>query len=283
MFKAGLVAVLKVDGKIVREQNSEGTSTVHIPFGSTYTIGFKNNDTRRAVVSIFVDGEDAMNGSQLVVNGNSESELKGRVNESLAKNGFKFIEKTQEISDFRGDKIDDGIIRIEFQFENPPVVFEPLPKIIKNKPSKDPWDPYVPKDPWNPYPPRPIWYSANNSGILRSSSLGLAGPSCSVNNCSANVSETKTSDDIVRNKTGEVSTAGITVAGSVVNQKFSTTHVRDLNPTKHVIVFEIKGLKRNGQKIQEPILSKKSLQCPTCGRNCKSKNQFCPNCGTCLV
>ena len=31
---------------------------------------------------------------------------------------FKFIEKTQEISDFRGDKAEDGLIRIEFQFEN---------------------------------------------------------------------------------------------------------------------------------------------------------------------
>ena len=62
MYKAGLVAVIVANGKIVREMNSGGTSTVYLPFGCEYSIRFKNNENRRAAVTVSVDGDDVMNG-----------------------------------------------------------------------------------------------------------------------------------------------------------------------------------------------------------------------------
>jgi len=256
MYKAGLVAVVVANGKIVREMNSGGTSTVYLPFGCEYSIRIKNNESRRAAVKISVDGDDAMNGHRLVVEANSESEVKGKLDASgrEAKNAFKFIQKTQKISDHRGDRIDDGIVRIEFQFEEP--VYIP---------------PYVPNYPKlkRAYPsPSPIWYGDNT--VLRNSSMDFQ-PACCTNECLKSIPVEPNNDN------------GITVAGSHVNQSFGSTHLGRLEATKHVIVFELRGAKSDGQPIVQPVLSRKPVECPTCGKSCKSSAKFCSECSTCLV
>ena len=73
VFKKNFVAVVKVGGKIMREDNGE----VKIPFGSEYTILLKSKDTRKAVVSIEIDGQDVLDRKQLIVYPNSDSELQG--------------------------------------------------------------------------------------------------------------------------------------------------------------------------------------------------------------
>jgi hypothetical protein len=235
MYRAGLVAVIVANGKIVREMNSGGTSTVYLPFGCEYSIRLKNNESRRAAVTISVDGKDVLFGHQLVVDANSESEVKGFLEDGgkVAKNAFKFIEKTEKIREHRGDKIDDGIVRIEFQFEEPLPVYEPRPKIIWR--DRYPIEKTLPKY-------EPFWYSTgeNDSGsVLRSASF-----KCSVN---------------------QQNTDGITVAGSHVNQKFGTAYLRTLESTKHVIVFELKGEKSDGTAVVAPLLSRAKVECPTCG------------------
>ena len=259
MYRAGLVAVIVANGKIVREMNSGGTSTVYLPFGCEYSIRFKNNETRRAVVSVEVDGQDVLSGHQLVVDGNSESEIKGFLDAggNVAKNAFRFIEKTKEISDHRGDKINDGIVRIEFQFEEPPYIppYNP-PRLKKAYPSPQP----------------PIWYGSG-SGSLRSANASMGGETfCSAQAFACQTKSVEPAND-----------AGITVAGSHVNQKFGTTYTGRLDPTKHVIVFELKGAKSDGQPIVQPVLTRKKVQCPTCGKSCKSSAKFCSECSTCLV
>lgn len=257
MYKAGLVAVIVANGKIVREMNSAGTSTVYLPFGCEYSIRFKNNEIRRAVVSVEIDGQDALSGNQLVVDANSESEIKGFLDAggNVAKNAFRFIEKTQEISNHRGDKINDGIVRIEFQFEEPaPVMPYNPPRLKKAWPDRQP----------------PIWC---DSGILRSDNASMGSATfCSTKGFACKVNNIQSTNE-----------AGITVAGSHVNQKFGTTYTGRLDPTKHVIVFELKGAKSDGQPIIQPVLTRKKVQCPTCGRHAKSSARFCSNCSTCLV
>ena len=258
MYRAGLVAVIVADGKIVREMNSAGTSTVYLPFGCEYSIRFKNQENRRAAVKISIDGDDVLSGHQLVVEANSETEVKGKLDSSgnLAKNAFKFIEKTDKIREFRGNKIDDGIVRIEFQFEEP---MRHYPRFKKS----------LPDNPWvNPYQP-PIWYQSGGpmkgSSVLRGADTNDGPIPCQNFSCSL------PNDD------------GITVAGSRVNQNFGTTYLGNLERETHVIVFQLKGAKTDGQPIIQPVLSRKKVQCPTCGRNCKSSNKFCPECSTCLV
>ena len=116
MYKKDFICVIKInDGKILREHNN----IIHLPFGSEYNICLKNLRNEKALVSVEIDGADVLNGSKLIVNGNSTINLE-RFLEDLDKgNRFKFIEKTEKISEYRGDKVEDGIIRIEFQFEKP--------------------------------------------------------------------------------------------------------------------------------------------------------------------
>lgn len=264
MYRAGLVAVIVANGKIVREMNSGGTSTVYLPFGCEYSIRLKNNESRRAAVRISVDGSDVMSGHQLVVEANSESEVKGKLDASgnEAKNAFRFIQKTQKISDHRGDRIDDGIVRIEFQFEEPPYIPPYTPPLRPLKKAR-------------PYPsPSPIWYE---------SGLGAMRGCADDGQISCNSVQTQGFACQTKGMIEPGNDNGITVAGSHVNQRFGSTYLGRLEATKHVIVFELRGAKSDGQPIVQPVLSRKPVECPTCGKSCKSSAKFCSECSTCLV
>ena len=267
MYKNGLVAVVVANGKIVREMNEAGTSSVYLPFGCEYSIRFKNQNSERAAVSISIDGKDVLGGSQLVVNANGESEVKAflEAGSGVAKNAFRFIEKTDKIREHRGDKIDDGLIRIEYQFEEPLPVYTPRPPFIA---------------------PRPYWEDHERWAKGLNGSRGptfMGGAQC--NSCVGPAAASE-SPSILRGfafNAQQENDAGITVAGSIVNQKFDTTHLRSLIPTKHVIVFQLKGAKSDGQPIVQPVFSRKKVECPTCGKACKSSAKFCSECSTCLV
>ena len=115
MYTNRFVCSVKVNGKILREQSS----LVTLPFGSEYTILLKNLNSRRAMVKVSVDGQDATEGTRLIIAPNATLEL-----ERFIKNGnfsrgnrFKFIERTAGIEAHRGIKADDGLIRCEFWSE----------------------------------------------------------------------------------------------------------------------------------------------------------------------
>ena len=110
VYSDKLVVVLKHKGKILREHKD----VVTLPFGSEYSILVKNLNTAKAKVSIEIDGEHVLDGQALLVDANTTTELKGFLKGSRTTNRFKFIEKTAQISNYRGDRIDDGIIRVEY-------------------------------------------------------------------------------------------------------------------------------------------------------------------------
>jgi len=113
VYKQKFVAVVKVNGKVLREIDDK----IILPFNSSYSILLKNLETRNSLVKIHIDGKDVLNGSSIIIKSNEEVELLGFLKGSKVRNRFKFIQKTKKIQDYRGDKIDDGIIRIEFAFE----------------------------------------------------------------------------------------------------------------------------------------------------------------------
>jgi hypothetical protein len=114
MYNQKLAAAIKVNGKVLREFKD----TVHIPFGSEYTVLLKNLNTTRAVVNVFIDGNDMVPGG-IVLNAGQEVDLERSVkNGNLTEgNRFKFIERTGAVEQHRGIGIEDGLVRIEFQFE----------------------------------------------------------------------------------------------------------------------------------------------------------------------
>ncbi len=113
-YKNRFAAAVKVNGNIVSEESG---GVFRIPYGSAYSIFMKNLDTRKALVRVSIDGEDVLDGNGLVMNANSTHDLGGYMRGQEERFDFKFMKKTAEVSEHRGDRIDDGIIRIEFAFE----------------------------------------------------------------------------------------------------------------------------------------------------------------------
>lgn len=279
---AHLVAVVKVNNKVMREFRQNGSDTVYLPFGSEYEICFNNLSSYRAVVSVEIDGKDALAGNKIVIEANSESSLKGYMDAegNLAKNSFKFIKMTDKIAEHRGTDSRDGLIRIEYQFEKP---YEPPYRPIKRIEIQDPYDyPWRHKDIY----PRPgdVWYSSSSNqnshdtSFLRGSTKGVGGSSASNQIRPASINMSSCANDSYSN-----SDKGITAAGSIVNQRFGSTYVRELFPEKHVIVFELRGENKKGKNISAPVTVKSKQKCDNCGTVNKSNTKFCRECGTSLI
>lgn len=115
MYDNRFVVALKHNGKVLREFGD----IVYLPFGEEYSIYLKNLNNRRAQVSVSIDGSDVGDGSTFIINANSEMEIKRYIKNGNLTNGnaFKFIERTSAVEDHRGAKIDDGILRVEFWYE----------------------------------------------------------------------------------------------------------------------------------------------------------------------
>ena len=112
VYQQKLVAVIKCNGKILREVDN----TVLIPFLAEYEIFIKNLESRDAVIKISIDGEDVLDNQSIIIKANSSCSLEGFLKGNKVSNKFKFIQKTAKIQDHRGDRVDDGLVRIEYQF-----------------------------------------------------------------------------------------------------------------------------------------------------------------------
>ena len=254
MYYNNFVSVIKCRGKILRE-DSKGV--VRIPFGSEYTILLKNKDSRKAVVDVEIDDSSVANG--VIVPANRTVELKGSLNDLKVRNKFKFIQKTKEIQDYRGDRLGDGLVRIEYTFEKK--VEEPV------------WY-FIPTVIWPDEPkggtyslPTHIYDVPNTGDCIYTCSNSVA-EGAVVSACSP--SSVPKSDE------------GITVKGSKTKQDFVYGYTRELESQSSVIILHLRGLTKRRSKVRKAITVKTKLRCPTCGRRSKSSMQFCGNCGTCL-
>lgn len=249
MFRNDFVGVVVNRGKIMRESRNElGENVVKLPFGSEYAVRLKNLNTVKAVVDVEIDGSRAAQG--LIINPGTSFELKGFLEGLRVRNRFRFIEKTKEISNYRGDRIDDGIIRISYRFEQPQPVYyiEPLPM----KSLVPPWHPTRSFGPDLQY----TYTSSNTYG-------GGTQNSCFV----SQVQETA---------------EGITVKGSETRQDFIYGYTNPLEEHAHVINIKLVGYSDSGIAIKKPITTKTKYRCKTCGRKWPSRYKFCPNCTTYL-
>jgi hypothetical protein len=282
VYCAQMVAVLKVNGKVMREVRQNGTDTIFLPFGSEYEIHFSNMSPYRAAVKVEVDGQDALAGRQLVLDANSESSLKGIMGPDgrVAKNRFKIIKMTDRIEEHRGAGARDGLIRIEYQFEKP-YTPPPLPPVYPSE--------------WDVWPTKGRRFT---KGILRSGPSGqsmnsgepeirTSGFLYQSQNCSMGgdigCADTQSFSFNKNADSYQNSDKGITVAGSIVNQNFGTTYLRDLFPEKHVVVFELRGKTSDNEEIRTARTTKTKVNCNTCGRHNKSGAKYCTECGTCLI
>jgi len=250
VYKDNFIVVIKHKGEIMRELDG----CVKLPFGSEYSILLKNKDSRKAVASIEIDGEDVMNGHRYIVPANSTRELKGFFKGMNARNRFRFIKKTKEIAEFRGDRLDDGLVRVEFWYEQkqeqPWIIYNNWPSSDSNKGLTNDMS--------------GIYYMSNTASFINNNEDTVS--------CSCNVSHPSRDD-------------GITVKGSKTNQQFSYGYVNTLETSSSVIIIKLVGEIRKMNKVvkvRRPIMVRTKIQCPTCGRKWKSSMKFCGNCSTAL-
>ncbi len=296
MYNQKLVASIKSKGKILREFKD----TVYIPFASEYSILLKNLNTVRAIVNVFIDGENAVPGGLVIDPGRSVDLERWIKNGNLSEgNKFKFIERTAAVENGpRGIKEEDGLIRIEYQFELPrPVIninqifgsntFPHYPPGVRGLNSEYPGvvDKYSTTSGNSWIQASGATYSTNVGGAMR-------GVDFSANGAAMQASASAAIDKAIPNATELhdgmatmdwcANETGITVAGSKSTQSFQTTTVGALDPTKHNIVLRIVGDLGHNKPVTEPVTVKAKPKCVTCGHQNKHSAKFCSQCGTAL-
>ena len=288
MYHNKLVASLKANGRILREFKD----TVYVPFNTEYSILLKNLNTQRAIINIFIDGTNIVEGG-LVLNAGQEVDLERSItNGNLsAGNKLKFIERIKAIEDGpRGIKLEDGIIRIEFQYEMPRPVININDVWWKNS--------IVGQGTGGAY------YGTTNTvgtagstsattfnvnGVLRSADYShgetmkaMASSATNATLQSMNISAQAAHDGMATMDWMPANDVGITVPGSKSEQKFQTTSIGTLEAEKHTIVLKILGETPDNKPVTEAVTVKKKPKCVTCGKQNKATAKFCSECGTAL-
>ena len=294
MYNQKLATAIKVNGKILREFKD----TVYVPYNSEYTILLKNLNTVRAVVNVFIDGENVVPGG-LVIDPSREVDLERWVKNGnlTAGNRFKFIERTGSIENGpRGIKLEDGLIHITYQFELPrPVLF--INNLTTNTPYTPCYPPGVRTPTFGEYPGVTDRFTLQASGAVNQVNAGgaLRGVDYSAGESSRKYAATATSATLasmgISNNTGELhdgattmdcNDVGITVAGSKSTQKFSHTSMGTLDPQVHTMVIKLLGDLGDNKPVIKPITVKHKPECVTCGKKNKATAKFCAECGTSL-
>ena len=261
VYKNNFITVIRHKGGIMRDQNG----VVRLPFGSEYSILLKNKDSRTAIVRISVDGEDVMGGHRYIVPGKSQRELKGFLKGLNATHKFRFIKKTKQIAQYRGDRLDDGMVEVEFWYEQA---------------VKTPWIVYddSPRQPW----PCNYTFGGSTSGYMRNQTTYTSANLYRVENSSPRIKSSITAScNIPTPKPDE----GITVKGSKVNQNFQYGNVGTLESHSSTIIIRLRGSVENRKEdrpVKRVITTRTRIQCTTCGRKWRSHLKFCGNCSTAL-
>lgn len=267
MYSNKMVASLKANGKILREFKD----TVYIPFGSEYSFLLKNLHTQRAVINIFIDGDNVVEGG-LVLNAGQEVDLERYIkNGNLTEgNRFKFIERTAAIEDGpRGIKLEDGLVRIEFQYEKPYVG-----TMFANRSSGISGSRTLASYNVNGMMRGVDW---SKNGEITAQAASAAVDQYCADNGIGNISEIH--DGCATMDWNDV---GITVPGSRSDQKFQTVTMGTMEAEKHTIVLKLLGETADNKPILKPVTVERKPECVTCGKKNKAHAKFCTECGTAL-
>ena len=252
MYNNKLAVALKSAGKVLREFGE----TVYVPFGSEYSVLLKNLNSVRVMATVTIDGEDVGDGTRFVIHPNEDMEIERFIkNGNLTEgNRFKFIERTESVEKHRGVGIEDGIVRVEFNFERPrprPVYYNTSIECSARPRSRDVYS-------------KSFAPTYDGEVLTSADSLSISAD-CADNVYSANCAD-----------------PGITVPGSVSDQKFREASWFPTETDTHVIILQMLG-EAEGRQVTKPVTVKAKPKCTTCGRVNKATAKFCAECGTSLT
>lgn len=276
MYDSKMALAVKANSRVLREFED----AVYIPFGSEYSLLIKNLNSVKAMVRVWIDGTDVTDGTSLVIGPNQSMDLERFIkNGNLAAgNKFKFIERTAAISDHRGNKVDDGLIRVEFEYAIQPVAYT-------NRFNPNDWP--FPRINHGPYYDQLVGNTTFGSVQTKGGVQGQMSDASAVN-CSVGASGGTTTRSLGRatsvstqdvSYSAPQSDVGITVAGDVSDQKFTTTGWFATDGVKHVMVMRVLG-EVEGTPVAAPVTVKTKPTCTSCGKVNKATAKFCSECGT---
>ena len=260
MYNEKMAVAIKSNGSILKEFKDK----VYLKFGSEYSIYIKNLNNVRALVKVYIDGTEVTSDG-LVINANSEVELERSIVNLDIGNRFKFIERTDGIEQHRGIKLEDGLVKIEYQFEK--IIINPLT-----------WSGLYSYD--SLAAPSILRDWTNTSYISTSNTIGntvfggTGAITTSSNTATASVNQMSTSLNYTE--------TGITVPGSESHQKFTTVASFNVEPTKHCMILHLLGETPDNKPVIKTVTVKSKPKCVTCGKQNKAHAKFCNSCGTSL-
>jgi hypothetical protein len=191
-------------------------------------------------------------------------------------NRFKFIERTTAIEDGpRGIKLEDGLVRVEYQFE--------MPRPIINTS-------WISASGSSGFPNSATYSSTsyNVNGVMRGVDFSKgenmkASATSAMNSTLQSMGISASAGELHDGAaTMDWNDVGITVPGSKSEQKFQTTTVGVLDPTVHNIVLKLVGDLGNNKPVTKPVTVQHKPKCTTCGKQNKAHAKFCVECGTAL-
>lgn len=274
MFNSNLIMAVKVNGKVLREFDG----TVALPFGSEYSIYLKNTSSRRASVSVSIDGTDVLDGSNIIVPAFSHVEIKrfiknGNLNSG---NAFKFIEKTDKIEQFRGNKAEDGLLTVTYSFEREYIVNHP---------------------PYNGI----SWSTTSGcGGFVGSISGGLTNSGGPIDSTHAYYSAevrcaAASSDDggnarsalrsmsaTTKSATASNNINGVTAPGSKVDQQFTNVYGFVTDGITKVMTLKMVGAIEEAI-VKRPVTVQRNIRCTMCGTSVRQTAKFCHECSAAVV
>jgi hypothetical protein len=259
VFGNNFVVAIKVNGKFIREDKE----FVSLPFSTEFSIYLKNMNTRDALVKVEIDSADVLDGNSIILRANSFVELSGFMKGNSVTNKFKFIKMTEEISNFRGTKPEDGLIRVSYKFTKP----------VAEK--------YIYKEIVYPYIYYPYWHYDNQPYRI----YGAITTTANTNDGYTTYTCVNAQD----NKIGFVSTVncnfseidGFTVKGQKTQQVFQSSYIGELEDNEYMIILKLIGEKNN--KVVEKIVTTQDKKlCSTCGLKNDGDSSYCKRCGTYL-
>ena len=266
MYQNRFVTAVKHNGRVLREQGE----TVFLPFGCEFTLMFKNLNSVRALVRVSIDGTDATEGTSLIVPPNQSIDLERFIvaGNLSAGHRFKFIERTKKIEDGpRGIKAEDGLIRVEFEFE----------RLVPSR-----FTGYLPGQtlPWHDLQNEK--WRLSSAGGMPKATYSAPAKIDGVTLCSTASAFRGAETSAVAANASFSNTTGITVAGSESHQQFTAGQWFPTDGVKHVMVLRLLG-EVNETRVSAPVTVKTKTDCPTCGTKNKFGTKFCRECGTALT
>jgi hypothetical protein len=248
-FKDGFVANVVCDGSIIEDKNGVAA----IPFSSEYQLRLKNKTNRKAVASIYIDGEKATKAGDLIIGANETVEVE------------RFIENLSDGRKFRFvplDKCDDhykpfGDIEVKFRLEKERKVTISYP-YAPYQSWRSPW-----RNPW--IDPNVTWCSDTTTYTAGSQ---LCCSASTITNCSS--INAKSFSDV---------SDGKTVKGSYSGQAFNWGYIGDVEYEATVINLKLVGYENKNAFSKWAEAAIKNNYCPQCGDKIETNDKFCKSCG----